>query len=62
MDPVEQFFLAVPPEIRQRFEKLLADAYDRGKAEGVAATDPEAVYGRMLADEEAHRVPRPIWG
>ena len=43
-------------------DKLVAEAYDRGRAEGLAAQDPEAIYGRMLAEEESHRIPKPIWG
>ena len=58
--------LKVGPKNQDRLmrvvEKMNTEAYNRGLDEGMKATDPEVLYGRMLAEEERNKVPAPIWG
>jgi hypothetical protein len=46
-------------EVVQKMQKA---AYDRGLDEGIHQVDPEAIYGRMLAEQELSKTPAPIWG
>ena len=57
-NPVPSFYAL----LTQAVEKMNTEAYNRGLDEGMKATDPEVLYGRMLAEEERNKVPAPIWG